>query len=224
MRKRVCHFLRHVSVVRVLVFACLDAASRRDIVFCCGQLQLACVGQRHVGHLHQSLAVRSCSHHHGAVEVLQRTARNLTGARRSLVYEHHDGHNRVNRFCCGLVFAVGVLHLSLHAEQMLALREEHVQNLYSLANRSAAVATEVQNERSHAVVLHVEHGAAHVLGATFHKLVVVDISHAVLLHAVVGEVRQLYSLALNLQRHLLAGRRTQHLQHHRRAGVASEVV
>ena len=48
----------------------LDASARGNEVFRCGQLQIAVVGQRDVGHLHKALAVGACAEYDGAVEVL----------------------------------------------------------------------------------------------------------------------------------------------------------
>ena len=55
-------------------------------------------------------------------------------------------------------------------------------------------------------------------------MVVVDISDAVLLHTVVGQVGHLYGFALHLDGHLLARRWSLNLQHHRCARLATQVV
>ena len=221
--QRVGHMLG-VATLAVAVVHGLYAASAGYVVLGSGELQLAVVGQWHVRNLHQALAIGTCAENHGAVVVLQRATRYLAGAGSLAVDQHHDRHHSVYRLHRGGVCTVGVFYLTLHREQRLALRKEHVQYGDGVLHVAATVVAEVYDKLLSTLLTEVEEGAAEVFGCAVEELRVVDVAYAVGLQAVIWEVRHLYGLTRNLHRELLARRRAQHFQHKRGASVAAQVV
>ena len=221
--ERVGHMLC-VSTLRVLIVDGLYASSARNVIFCCCELQLSVIRQRHVRHLHQTLSVGSCSEHHGAVKVLQRSTRDLACACCLSVHHHHDGHDRVYRLhrCCERL--VGTLYLTLHREQRLALGQEHVQDRDGVLHVASAVASEVDDELLCTLLLEVEEGAAEIFRRAVDKLGVVDVANVARLQAIIGQVRHLNGLTRDLHRELLARSGAQHFQFERCAGIAAQVV
>ena len=74
-----CQRVRYVLLVStsgVLVVYCLYASAAGYVILGHRKFERSIMRQFH-GLLHQSLTVGACAHHHGAVQVLQRTARYL---------------------------------------------------------------------------------------------------------------------------------------------------
>ncbi len=226
MRQRVRDVLL-VSAAGVLVVDGLYAAAGGDIVLGDGHLEAAVVRKLH-GLLYQSLAEGARADDGGAVEVLQAARRYLAGGRRILVDQHGNGHHGIDGLLLRLIFVVGTLHATLRRDERHALRHEHVHYLDGLSQRAAAVVAQVEDECLHALLAHVDYGAAHVLGAVLGKLRQEQIAHARLQHTIVIDGGQLYGAARHLQlqhlRLLLSRHATLHLQQERRPRFSAQLA
>ena len=150
-----------VAASRVLVVYCLYASAAGYVVFGHRKFERSIMRQFH-GLLHQSLAEGACAHHHGAVQVLQRTARYLACRCCVAVNQHHYRHHGVNRLRCSLIFVCRALDASLGGDYCHILRYKHIDYLDSLCQRTAAVVTQVKQQTRHALAAHLHNGAAHI--------------------------------------------------------------
>ena len=179
----------------------------------------------HVRHLYESLAVGACSHYHGAVEILERSARYLAGACRCFVHKYDDRHYRVYRFHGGLIRLVGTLHLAFHREQLGVFRDEYVQHRQRFLHRAAAVVAQVYHQAFRSLLLQVDERAAEILCAVLADVrVEVYIAYVACLHAVVLQIGHLNGLALYFESHVLVGGRTVYLQLESGACVAAQML
>ena len=210
--------------VRLQTFLHIDAATTGQIVARRGQLQVRIIRQVDVGNLHQALPVCARTYYYGALQVLQGTAGNLRGRCRLTIHQHHDGHHRVDRLQTGLVFAVCTLQLAFRLYNLLTLRHPHAHNIDTLRQRTAAIAAQVEDQLLCTLLLQVEECQTHRFRGLARKGVQIDISDAVVQHAVPRNLWHLDVLAGNLKRHLLARRRTLNFQHEGRTGLAAQMT
>ena len=153
---------------------------------------------------------------------MQRTRCNLAGTGRLSVDKHHHGHHRVDGFHRGLIFPVGPLEFAFGLHQRDALGHPEVDNIHSLGQRPASVASQVEHQAGGSLLLEVDEGAAHVLGAALGIFREIDIADAVIPHAIVGHIGHGDALARDFHAHLLLGGGTEHLEQESGSGFSPE--
>ena len=74
---------------------------------------------------------------------------------------------------------VGLLYLTTVLDNGLSLFYPKIDNVDGLHLRASAIAAQVEDERCCTLFLQVNEGTTHILGASFSKLVQIDIANAV---------------------------------------------
>ena len=221
----------------------LDAAPRGYVVFRRGNLHVCVVRQIH-RHLHQALSIRARTYNDSAIEVLQRTCRNLARRGRLAAHQHSHGHHRIYRFQTRLVGTAGLRHFTTVLHYRLPLRHPQIDNVHGLRLRAASVAAQVEHQCPGAALLQVHQRPAHLFSTVLRKLVQVDISYLTSVfslftnHSIIRQLRHLDVAPRNLKLHLTYAAHTplrihrhvahspygtQHLQHEARARVAAQM-
>ncbi len=174
--------------IPVAVVEALNAAAARRVVLGHRDLHAGAVGEL-LGLLHQPLAKRFLSHHHGPVQILQGARDNLAGRSRRTVHEHHHRDVRKQRGAHRLVRLVPIGSLAFRADDLFALRHEQIHDGNGLAEQAATVAAKVKhNLRCPQRIGQVNQGFADLRPRRFCERAQGQIPRAVVQHAVVRDV------------------------------------
>ena len=199
LRQAVGQDLRPLTFTHRLVVNTLDAATAGDVVLGGGELDRPIVGQLH-RRLHQPLAVTLDPHHHGTVEVLERTADDLRGGSRLRIDEYRQRNLGVKwlvRSAVDDLLAARIAPTCRH--DLLASRDEEVHDLDGLVDESASIVTQVQDEPTQLVLgLQLKEGFLHLRSSGIGEACQGDVAHILPYDAVVGDRADLNLLTAEL--------------------------
>ena len=179
--------------VRVVNF--LDEAAAGYVILGHSHLEHSVEGQL-PRLLHKSLAKRAGAHHHGAVQVLQGTSRDLAGAGRAAVDHHHQRHGGCNGIFGRLVGLEVQRVAPFGLKHLGAFWHKEAYHFHRLVDQAAAIAAQVEHQAFHSrVLLQGLDGGLHLLGRVLVVGGDIDVAQVAMRHAIVGHGVHLYLLA-----------------------------
>ena len=164
----------------------LDTTTAGNVIFRGSHFQESIVPQR-TRSLHQSFAERPLSDQHGTVEILQRSRHDLGGRGRHTIHQHGDRNLRIERFGLRHERRVGRFRAAVHRHDFGAFGHEHRKNLHGFLQNAAAIAPQVDDQRSDPLFFQFLESGPHIVAAILREIVVQDITHIAVDHAVIRD-------------------------------------
>jgi hypothetical protein len=126
--------------------------------------------------LHRALAVAALADHDRAAVVLQRARHDLRGRGREAVDEHEDRHVRRDHGLLPRVELLGLAQRALRRHDQGALGQEQAGDVDGLVEQATGVVAQVEHERLHAAVEHLDQRLAQFLAR--HRAELLQHDHA----------------------------------------------
>ena len=119
---------------------------------------------------------------------------------------------------------IRTLQLSLHLQDCLTFRQEHIDDADRFGNRTTTIITQIEDKTLGTLLSQIDESATHFLGRLLGKGIEVDVTDATLQHAIIRQERQLDGTAGYLHLHRLACTWTLNFQHERRTRVTTKMI
>ena len=119
---------------------------------------------------------------------------------------------------------IRTLQLSLHLQDCLTFRQEHIDDADRFGNRTATIITQIEDKTLGSLLSQIDKSTAHILGTLLGKGIEVDVTDATLQHAIIRQERQLDGTACYLHLHRLACTWTLNFQHERRTRITTKMI
>ena len=119
---------------------------------------------------------------------------------------------------------IRTLQLSLHLQDCLTFRQEHIDDTDRFGNRTTTIITQIEDKAIGSLLSQIDESTTHFLGRLLGKGIEVDVTDVTLQHAIIRQERQLDGTACYLHLHRLACTWTLNFQHERRTRFTTKMI
>ena len=203
-------------LIAVFVVDSLHATAARNIVFGSCQFHCASIRQR-TGGLHKPFSKCTVTHHYCTVIILQCTCQDFRCRSCCTIHQHSQRNFQIQRFTQRLVRIACLFGLSFRCHQCFAARQEEVGYFHGFVQQTAAVITQVDNQRSYSLLFQIKKSLLELFGRITGESAQVDITDVVIQHCIIRNKRQLDRTTNDIEFQRLFRSGTLHLQFEARA-------
>ena len=119
---------------------------------------------------------------------------------------------------------IRTLQLSLHLQDGLALRQEHIDDIDRFGYRTATIITQIEDKALGSLLSQIDESTAHFLGTLLGKGIEVDVTDTTLQHAIIRQERQLDGTAGYLHLQGFTGTWALYLEHKGCTRVTAKMI